>query len=170
MLWGTHAGIPVCGALIAENLSLRHGRGYVFLPWTMVAAGVFGILPDIFNPHITLEERHLSWSHSVWFLLALAPMSAITVSFFPAGDLPRWRTAVLCWLAAFLHVAMDAISGGVAWLYPWRPDVIGEYYIPPAQWLYWDAGFILLTYVLVRLRPLSLAKGMQRGEEDSDPS
>jgi membrane-bound metal-dependent hydrolase YbcI (DUF457 family) len=164
MLWGTHIGLPVCGALAIECHSLAKGKGYVFPAWTLPVAAVFGVLPDICNPHISLEDRHQSWSHSIWFLLALLPLCGMVASFFPKSELPRWRTALLCWIAAVLHVAMDAISGGVAWLYPWKPTVIGDYYIPVDQWIWWDAGFILLTWVMVRTRPLALARGIRAAE------
>lgn len=161
MLWGTHIGLPVSAALVLENRSLARGKGYVFPAGSLLAAGVCGVLPDILSPHISLEDRHQSFSHSLAFLAALLPFCAMAASFYPAGDLPRWRTAALCWIAAALHLAADAISGGIPWLYPWKPDVLGAYYIPPAHWLAWDAGFIVLTVVLLRRRPLAAERGMR---------
>jgi membrane-bound metal-dependent hydrolase YbcI (DUF457 family) len=161
MMWGTHIGLPVCGALLLENHSLSKGKGYVFPAWTLPLAGAFGILPDLCSLHFSLADRHISWSHSVWFLLGLAPLCAMLAYSFPKDELPRWRVALLCWIAAFLHIAVDAISGGVAWLYPWKPDVIGKYFIPFSQWIGWDAGFILLTWFLARRRPLAAERGMR---------
>lgn len=158
MLIGTHALLPVCIGLAFDNASLVKGKGFVFPRWSLAAVGVFGVLPDLCSPHISLDARQTSWSHTVWFLAGLIPICGMLASFFPAGM--RLRTALLCWIAAMLHLAADAISGGIAWLYPWRPDVIGKYYIPAVQWLWWDAGFILLGWFLFRLRPHAEARGM----------
>ena len=158
MLIGTHTLLPVCLGLAIENASLAKGKGHVFPEWTLPVVGLFGALPDLCTPHISLEARYSSWSHTVWFLAALLPVCAIVASFFPTGT--WWRVACACWLASVLHVAADAVAGGIAWLHPWRPDVVGGYYIPPSQWLWWDAGFLFLTWFLVRLRPHAEAHGM----------
>lgn len=158
MLIGTHTLLPVCLGLAAENASLANGRGHVFPPWGLFAIGFFGALPDLCCPHILLEERLSSWSHTLWFLGAIAPGCAVVASFFPKEG--RWRLAVACWLAVLLHLIGDAVAGGIAWLQPWRPDVIGDYYIPAADWLWYDIGFVLLTWVLVRLRPHAEARGI----------
>jgi hypothetical protein len=159
MLIGTHTLLPVCLALAVENASLARGRGHVFPPWGLVAVGVFGALPDLCSPHISLEDRLTSWSHTAAFLGAMAPVSVLVASFFPKDG--RWSLALACWLAVLLHLIGDAVAGGIAWLYPWRPDVIGGGYIPAADWLWYDIGFVLLTWVLVRLRPHAEARGME---------
>ena len=158
MFIGTHALLPVCIGLGLENASLVKGRGYVFPPWSLAVVGVFDVLPDFCSPHLSLGSRLSSWSHTVWFLAGLVPVCGMVASFFPKGM--RWRTALLCWIAAMLHLAADAISGGIAWLYPWRPEKIGDYYIPSGQWPWWDVGFILLFWFLLRLRPHAEARGM----------
>ncbi len=158
MLIGTHTLLPVCAGLVIENLSLVKGRGYVFPPWALPVIGFFGALPDLCSPHISLEARFTSWSHTVWFLAGLLPVCAVIATFFPSG---KWRVAAACWIAALLHLFADAIAGGIAWLYPWRTDVIGEYYIPSEQWIVWDIAFVLLTWFLVRLRPHAEARGMR---------
>lgn len=158
MFLGTHTLLPVCAGLILENRSLMKGRGHFFPAWGLPLIGLFGALPDLCTPHISREARLTSWSHTVWFLLALIPVCAVVASFFPSG---RWRVAVACWMAAFLHVGADAISGGIAWLYPWRSDELGAYYIHPDYWIWWDMGFVFLTWLLVRLRPPAEARGIK---------
>jgi hypothetical protein len=158
MLIGTHTLLPVCLGLAIENASLAKGKGHFFPEWALPVIGLFGALPDLCTPHISLEARWTSWSHNIWFLLGLLPVCAAVACYFPKGT--RWRVALACWLASTLHVAADALSGGIAWLYPWRPDAIGDYYIPATQWIFWEIGFVFLTWVLVRLRPHSEAHGM----------
>lgn len=159
MLIGTHTLLPVCLGLAIENVSLAKGRGYFFPEWTLPLIGVFGALPDLCTPHISLEARMTSWSHTLAFFAVLVPVCTMVVSFFPSGN--RFRVALALWLASVIHVATDAASGGIAWLYPWRPTQVGDFYIHSDQWLWWDVSFVFLTWFLVRLRPHSEAFGME---------
>ena len=158
MLIGTHTLLPVCLGLVAENASLAKGRGHVFPAWGLFAIGFFGGLPDFCTPHVSLDARYSSWSHTLWFMGAIIPVIAMIVSFF--GKEGRWRLALGCWLATLLHLIGDAVAGGIPWLQPWSPHILGDYYIPAADWLWYDIGFVLLTWILVRLRPLAEARGM----------
>ena len=65
----------------------------------------------------------------------------------------RLPVAIACWIAYALHLAADAISGGIAWLHPWREDVLGSYWIEPQNWIWYDAGFILLVWFIYRVIP-----------------
>jgi hypothetical protein len=158
MLIGTHTLLPVCLGLAIENVSLAKGKGHFFPEWTLPVIGVFGALPDLCTPHISLEARFSSWSHTMWYLAALIPVCTMVITFFPPGR--RGRIAIACWLAAAIHLATDAAAGGINWLYPWRQVVIGDYHIPATQWLWWDMGFVFLTWFLIRLRPHAEARGM----------
>lgn len=158
MLIGTHTLLPVCLGLVAENISLAKGRGHVFPPCGLVAIGVFGALPDLCTPHASLDARYSSWSHTLWFFGATISVIVMATSFF--GKEGRWKLALACWLAVLLHLISDAVAGGIAWQRPWRPDITGEYYIPAGDWLWYDIGFVLLTWILVRLRPFAEARGM----------
>ena len=64
MLIGTHALLPVCAGLLIENAALAKGRGHFFPPWSLPLIGFFGALPDLCTPHISLEARYSSWSHT----------------------------------------------------------------------------------------------------------
>jgi hypothetical protein len=158
MLIGTHTLLPVCLGLAVENISLAKGRGYVFPPWGLLAIAFFGALPDLCTPHVSLDARYESWSHTLWFFGATISVIVMVTSFF--GKEGRWKLALACWLAVLLHLAGDAVAGGVAWQRPWRPDITGEYYIPADDWLWYDIGCVLLTWILVRLRPHAEARGM----------
>lgn len=155
----THTLLPVCLGLGVESASLAGGRGHVFAPWGLAAIGLFGALPDLCSPHLSLAARYTSWSHTVWFLIGLLPVCAMLATFLSREG--RWKTALACWLAALLHLASDAVAGGIAWRYPWSPEILGAYHIPSSQWLWYDIGFLALTVLLVRLRPLAEARGMK---------
>lgn len=167
MLVGTHTLMPVCACLLADHLATRTGRDRIFPPRSLWVIGVFGALPDLCTPHLSLEDRYTSWSHTVWFVGGLIVVAAMVGSLFENGS--RLRIALACWLAAFLHVAADAISGGTAWLHPWRTEIIGRYYIPPQHWMWFDAFFILFAWLLVRLLPYSEARGIRMAREPENP-
>lgn len=163
MFIGTHTLLPVCAALVLENVSLAKGRGHVFPEWSMPVIGLFGALPDICTPHISLEDRYTSWSHTAWYLASVMVVCPMVANFYPAQ---RWRLALACWLASALHLACDAIAGGIAYLYPWQPKVIlGTFYVDPDYWFPLDIFFILLTWFLLRLRPHAEARGMERNRK-----
>ena len=73
----------------------------------------------------------------------------------------RWKLAIACWLATVLHLAADAVAGGIPWLRPWRTDILGDYFIPSSHWLWYDLVFLVLTGVGLRLRPFAEARGMR---------
>jgi hypothetical protein len=151
MLVGTHALLPVCACLVADHISVNAGRGRVFPTSGLWAVGIFGVLPDLCSPHLSLESRQASWSHTVWFMAGLIVVVAVMTTFFEKGH--RLRVALVCWISAGLHLVADAVSGGIAWLYPWRADVVGRYFIEPQHWIWFDAFFILLCWFLVRVLP-----------------
>lgn len=155
----THTLLPVCLGLAVENVSLAAGRGHVFPRWGLAAIGFFGTLPDLCSPHLSLEARYSSWSHTLWFLGVLLPLGAMAAVFFEKDG--RWKLAAACWLAALLHLAADAVAGGIPWLRPWRTDILGGYLIPPDHWLWYDAAFLALTLFGLRLRPFAEARGMR---------
>ena len=160
MLIGTHTLMPVCACLVADHASVAAGRGRIFPVPALWTIGVFGALPDLCSPHLSLEARYASWSHTVWFMAGLILFAGMAGSFFAKGS--RVRVAVACWFAAGLHLAADAVSGGIAWNYPMTDQVIGRYWIPPQHWMWFDAFFILLGWVLVRVLPHLEARNVGR--------
>lgn len=138
-----HALLPVTGCLALELVSLKWRAKRVFPEWTLPTVGLFGVLPDLCSPHISLEDRYDSVSHTLLFLLILLPFCAGMTWWFPKGT--RLRVAVAAMAATALHLAMDAVSGGVPWLRPWVDEPIGEYHLQPDNWLFFDAGFVLLA-------------------------
>ena len=151
MLVGTHALMPVCACLLADKISISTGNGRLFSAGGLVTVALFGVLPDICTPHLSLEARHASWSHTVWFMAGLVVIAGMTALVFETGS--RFRMSLVLWLSSAIHLIADAVSGGIAWLYPWRDDVIGRGWIPAQYWIAFDAFFILLTWLLVRVLP-----------------
>jgi len=112
---------------------------------------IAGAMPDALDPHITLEARLNSWSHS---LLAWAGFSVL----FGALCFWRWKwwtpAWAMCLSAAYLsHLIGDLVAGGIGWSYPFTGSVIGDYYIPPSLWKSADIICVLCVYLLYRLLP-----------------
>ncbi|GAA5481067.1 hypothetical protein Hsar01_00273 [Haloferula sargassicola] len=166
MLAGTHALLPVSIALATDCYRLSKGREEAFPAWSLPALGLFGVLPDLCSPHLSLEARHASFSHTLLFLAILVPVVAAAAGFFPKGS--RLLVAISLWLASMLHLAADAISGGIPWLHPWSDAVLGDFYIDPVWWIAYDAAFVLGTALLLmsrrRLRAGFFAPAAESGE------
>jgi LexA-binding, inner membrane-associated putative hydrolase len=143
MFDGFHALLPVIGCLAIEAVALTWRGERVFPDWMLPVVALFGVLPDLCSPHISLEDRYASGSHSLLFLGFLLPVCAGLVRWFPKGM--RLRVAVATWMAAVLHLAADAVSGGIPWLLPWSAEPLGDYRIQPDHWLFFDAGLIVLA-------------------------
>jgi len=169
MFDGFHALLPVTGCLAVEAVSLKCRGVRVFPDWTLPVVALFGVLPDLCSPHISLEDRYDSWSHTLLFLLVILPFCVGMTWWFPKGM--RLRVAVAALLATALHLLADAFSGGITWLHPWSERPIGDYYIQPENWLFFDAGLIGLALIGLWLRRhLELqADERSRGNEKAGP-
>lgn len=162
MLIGTHALLPVCGCLVADQIAMVAGHDRSFSGKSLCLVAFFGILPDVCSPHIMLEDRHASPAHSVWFMGAAIPLVALASCLFEKGN--RFWIAVACWIAAALHLAADAVSGGIPWLYPKSDEVIGRCWIDLDYWMVSDAMFVLLTWLLIRRLPRLEARNIRRSQ------
>jgi hypothetical protein len=69
MLVGTHALLPVAACLLVDNLRLAAGLDRLLPRRSLWWVGVFGVLPDLFSPHLSLAARFASRSHSMVFLV-----------------------------------------------------------------------------------------------------
>jgi len=152
MMVGTHSLLPVCCCLLVDKMARTAGTPRIFTEWNLCLVGLFGFLPDILSPHLSLEARQSSLSHTVWAVGVMA-LVVVPVGRFCGRKGSRVAVAVACWFAYVLHLAADAISGGIAWLYPWKDEAIGSYLIPSTQWIYYDAGFIVLVWMIYRVFP-----------------
>ena len=134
----THALLP---ALLAVPFLPQTDRPAFYRSAGLVALG--GALPDLLCPHFSLATRYTSWSHTVFgytgfnlVLLGLALLPRVRV---PA------RTLVLVSIAWAMHLAVDGISGGIAWLYPFSGEILGQRLIPYRWWFRADVILSLLA-------------------------
>lgn len=150
MLVITHALAPVVLAKLTERSAQWRGR------WGLLGIGVFGALPDLLTPHISIDARMHSWSHGLPFWLALSA-ALLLVASCSRGRLSI-RLAAICSAAYLLHLICDAISGGINWLYPVRNFIWGDYWVPFRFWFPLDLLCVSLGYLIFRIWPALRAK------------
>ena len=141
----THALIPViCVRIITSRPKWLGRRG-------LIQVCLAGALPDLLNPHLSLEARMTSWSHGLPFWFTISTILVIG-SFISRGRLSP-QIAICMSMAYLLHIACDAISGGVDLLYPVGSWVWGYYWVDPSWWIPIDIILILVAYILFRIMP-----------------
>lgn len=144
MYVGSHFAIPAIAAATVDLARLAIRRDRLFSNRELFLIGLCGVLPDLLSPHLRLSARLTSWSHTVWFVAGLLPVLAIL--FWKTRTEGRWAMTGFCWAAATLHLLGDAVSGGVAPLYPLTGFRWGWYFVPWTLWARLDA--VLLTVAL----------------------
>ncbi len=152
MLLGTHAGLPLI--LLAWRRVRAGTVGKDLIPTRyLIVTAIVGALPDLLNPHISLESRLSSWSHGL-------PFFALFTALLYLGMIPKrspitWRWATFWSFAYGAHLFCDAISGGIAWKYPFGNEVWGDQWIPPGiLWFASDFFFLIGNYILLRIVPM----------------
>jgi hypothetical protein len=146
MLIGTHVLLPVGACLVVENLRLAAGLDRLFPERSLWVVALFGVLPDLCTPHLSLEARFASGSHSGVFIIGAVMLAAAAGSFFENGR--RLWVAAACWCAVVLHLAVDALSGGIIFGYPLCGEVVGGAFIPFRFWGWCDLSLLGLTWWL----------------------
>lgn len=141
----THSLLPVIAAATLPGTARPGCKG-------LIAIGIAGAMPDILNPHITLEARMSSWSHGLPFF-ALFALCVITASGLSQGKIPLRLGLMIC-AAYLLHLVCDAISGGINWLHPVANLAWGGFWVHPLLWIPLDIICLLTCYVLFRWLPM----------------
>ena len=140
----THALLPVLTAQCVQAASLATRQRLLFTePRSIVAIGIAGAAPDLLSPHLSLAARYASWTHNVWFLLAVIPVIFLLARLF--DPMSRRLTCVCMWLAVALHLATDACSNGINWLYPLRHEILGTTLIPYRLWIWSELVFLIVV-------------------------
>jgi len=144
MLVITHALIPVFAAQAAQAVSLATRRKVLFPERkSFLGIALAGAAPDLLSLHLSLDDRYTSWTHNLWFLLGVIPVLLLISGFFASPG--RWLTTIWLWAAIFLHLAVDACSNGINWLYPLRHEIISFPLIPLKFWIPSELFFLTLV-------------------------
>lgn len=147
----THALLPA--ALAAPFLPQRSAREFLRAAGVVAVAGA---LPDLLHPHLSLAARFASWPHTVYAWCGVSISIAVLSAFAPR-HVPA-RVGVAAVAAYALHLLCDAISGGIAWLYPADPQRLGVRWVRYEYWLVIDGlvtvvAAAVLGWKLRRVRP-----------------
>jgi membrane-bound metal-dependent hydrolase YbcI (DUF457 family) len=145
---------PVSHALLPVFLGQRwipHKDKVPSLRVVMLVA-VCGVLPDILSPHLSLDDRHVALSHTLWAFLTFSVLVGLLNRRWPTAFTPS--ISLLCIAAYGGHLACDAITGGIALFYPLIRTVQGKNYLPYWLWITCDGLLILYVYFVYRWLPL----------------
>ena len=136
----THALLP---AILAAPLLPRTTPRAFYVSGGIVALA--GALPDLLTPHLSLVARYASWSHTVF---AYAGFNVLLVVLgFALHRRLSFRVLLFASLAYALHLFGDALSGGIAWLYPLSTEIVGRRLILYRYWILIDV--VLLAVALI---------------------
>jgi len=149
----THALIPVIvyGLMRRDVLASGTRQEKLAVARTAVIVGLVGALPDMVDPHVTLDERLKSWSHCLTAWVGFSALLGLIL--LVAG---RWlspKLAIGLSLTYLSHIIGDAIAGGVGWSYPFSDSVVGDYYVRPEWWIPLNYICALLAYAVFRMIP-----------------
>lgn len=162
---GTHASLPVLGATIVNAVRGRRGRGIFFSRTELLLLAAAGILPDVTWPHLSLQARLNSPTHTVWFLALLLPALLLIYRRW-APSRPRAVPTAL-WLAVTLHVVVDTVTGGTAPFFPFG-ERVGFSSIPFRYWALFDLVLVpLAAFCIFRTRPSRSDKDNRRARQES---
>jgi hypothetical protein len=145
MQFPTHACIPALAAMLVDSIRVQKGRERLFPGKFLIAIGVAGALPDFLNPHISLAARLSSWTHTLWFILAIYPVYGVVSRIWYRK---RWLLLThWLWLATMAHLVIDTLSNGTRPLFPFGP-VISYRVIP--RGLFWSiSDFVFITATIL---------------------
>ena len=149
----THALLPVIAAgLYERSYALKDQHRGTLSPKTIAVIGIFGAAPDLLNPHLSLAARYSSWSHGLFFWAVLT-IGLVIYTAIRRSQPSRWVTVVWLSGAYLLHMGCDAISGGIAWVYPFGHQVIGARIVAYRWWMPLDIGCGVTAYLVFRAIP-----------------
>lgn len=133
-------------------------------PSVLAVALIFSILPDFDLLWFYLVDNRSIHHHRYWVHL---PVFWVAV-FCPLIAL-GWRTRfrahlVIAFAAVMLHLVLDTIAGGIAWLAPFDRTLIHLVIVPPSEHYHWLMTFMLHWTFALELVVWCLALGLMARE------
>jgi inner membrane protein len=147
------------GYLLTRRIARRAGPGGLQHRRLMAIGLLASVLPDFDMLYFYLVDNgrtlhHDYWTHLPAFWLFATGMSAV---FFRIARLPVPWPAVTALLAGvMLHLALDSIAGGIAWLYPFHRGKLALIEVP-ARYGWWVWNFVFHWSFLLEIAILTLA-------------
>jgi hypothetical protein len=158
----SHIAYPVLLAQSANIFRTQNQKETFFKGKHLLLIGICGGLPDILSPHLNLEARYNSFSHSLGFVLVITILSVIL-----SRKIPKHKILIyFCYFATVLHLIGDMMANGINLFGPFGRMVVGSSLIPSQYWISLDATGILFLFVSfiyyrcpVRIRSAILVSG-----------
>jgi hypothetical protein len=155
MMLGAHSCLPVIGVTAFEVIRVIQNKPRLVTNWQLFFIGIGGMLPDLLWPHTSMAGRLSSPTHTIWFIILLAPITFLLAKKYFDKNVIAFTFFFV--FAALLHIVTDGISGGVAPLYPIKA-IWGMRLIPFRIWIAADIFLLLFTFLLIYLRNWLAAK------------
>jgi len=155
------------GWLLTRRLAPRLARDAGEARRHMALGLAASVLPDVDLLYFYLIDgrntvHHDYWTHIPAFWPALAMLTA-AVLLLARARVP-WRDFAVVLAGVLLHLLLDTVAGGIAWLYPWDATRIVLVEVP-ARYDWWVWSFVLhwsflpevaiAAWAAVELRPLA---------------
>lgn len=155
---------------IAPRLARDTGEGRRLMALGLLAS----VLPDIDLLYFYLVDgrrtlHHDYWTHIPAFWAALSAL-AVAILLLARMSVP-WRDFVVLLAGVFLHLVLDTVAGGIAWLFPWHTARLVLVEVP-ARFEWWVWSFVLhwsflpelviLGWAVWEFRPLARIRGLSR--------
>ncbi|HEM46901.1 MAG TPA: metal-dependent hydrolase [Alphaproteobacteria bacterium] len=162
------------GWLLARRLAPRLARDAGERRRLVILGLAASVLPDVDLLYFYLVDgrgtlHHDYWTHVPAFWPVLLTLAAATMAL--ARMRVPWRDFAVVLAGVFLHLVLDTVAGGVAWLYPWDLTrfVLTEV---PTRFDGWVWNFVLhwsfllevaiLAWAALELRPLLRIRDLSR--------
>lgn len=147
------------GYLLARRLAPRLAAEPRQVRWLTGLCLAASVLPDIDLVHFYLIDgrqtpHHDYWPHVPAFWL-LATGTAVALFRIARAPVP-WAAVAALLAGVFLHLALDTVSGGIAWLYPYETARIVLIDVP-ARFDWWVWNFVLHWSFLLEIAILAWA-------------
>lgn len=131
------------GRALHHKLSIAHFPKSQY--WLLLAALIGSVLPDLDLFYFYLidnrqHNHHTYWMHWPVFWLGIFAAGMAVAAVCKNAVLAR-ATLMLC-LGVFLHLLLDTLTGGIAWLAPWYQHYFGLIDVP-ARYGWWVWNYIL---------------------------
>lgn len=147
------------GYLLARRLVPRLARDRRRRRWLMALCLAAAVLPDIDLLYFHLVDgrqtlHHDYWTHipAFWLLATAAVVALVRIA---RAGVP-WAAVAALLSGVFLHLVLDTVTGGIAWLYPYETSRVVLITVP-TRFGWWVWNFVLHWSFLIELAILAWA-------------
>ncbi len=145
--------------LLSRRLASRLTGDRARLRGLMALGLIAAVLPDIDLFYFYLIDARQTLHHEYWTHIPIfwTAVAVVVAGLFRLARAPIPAAAfALIFANIFLHLVLDTMAGGIAWLYPWERTSF-ELFTIPARFDWWPWNFVLHWSFLIELAILGWA-------------